>query len=52
MDEYEAYWIEWCKTRTRFYTAWGEALRIIGPILVRRQDEALLKLFEEENRCA
>lgn len=53
MQTYNEYWIEWCKKRTRFYTAWGEGLKILGPIMARRQDERLLEIIlanEQQHR--
>lgn len=41
--------IEWCEVRTRFYKAWGEALRVLGPVMAKKWDEDLLKLFKQES---
>jgi hypothetical protein len=48
MQTYDEYWIKWCEDRSRLYKAWGEALRIVGPILARQQDEQYLRLFTQE----
>ena len=45
-ETHDEYWIRWCNDRARFYKGWGEVLRILGPVMARKQDEDLLNLFK------
>lgn len=38
--------IQWFEERARFYKGWGEALRLMGPPLARKEEEGYLKLFD------
>ncbi|KKN34509.1 hypothetical protein LCGC14_0793040 [marine sediment metagenome] len=46
---YEEWVIQWYKDRARLYTAWGEALRLMGPPMARREEERYLKLFMDDS---